>query len=854
MTLQSASTRPAASRDDVWVHTACDYCNANCPIVVHRVNGVVIKIEGDPDSPHSRGRLCSKGQSALMTLYDPNRLTTPLKRTNPEKGLGIDPKFVPISWEEALTTVAQRLGQIRKENPQKLIVTTWDVNGMPMFTPWSNAFGTANNTRINPSCGDAIHPLTYLINGTFQQEIDLDYCNYAILLGAQYGFNAGVNATLIAQKMADARMRGMKVVVVDPVGTNAAAKADEWVPIRPGTDAALALAMVNLLINEYGLYDAEFLKHRSNAPYLVGPDGSYVRDPSSRKPLVWDTAGGRAVPFDTAGIAEALEGTYKVGGVQCKPAFQLLKEHTSRYTPEMASEITTVPPATIRRIARDFGEAAKIGSTIVIGGKELPLRPAAIKPFNGVMRHAHATLTGLAVLLLNLVIGGIYVPGSYRGTNLIGPDRRWHDEVEPDGLLVTPEVLGLHDVNYYTRDVRAPETINWGEMLPFAHGMGGILHLNMLDPQRIKNLPYRPEAIIVSRTNPVMTGAGPKQTAEVMRRIPFVVCFAQEIDETGEFADIIFPDTHALERCNLFPQRMRINVSPASGQFYWGLQQPVVDPPPGVRHWVEVLFDLAERMGFREEFNITLNTAFKLRGDLALKPEQKYTYAEVLDRRTRNAIGLDKGLDYLKQHGQHTKVRTVEEAYPIAEVKARFPIYFEIITRHVPKIQSVAAELGYHVDTSDYMALPDWKPCPAYNEVDPEFDLFGVNYKVPMHHHSVTARNPWLTEVSDRHPYFSHIMIGPEAARRRGIKDGDQVWVESTFGGKQKAIARVTECIHPEVVGIAGVLGGWASGKGAGRGKGVHYASLLSLTEERIDWISSASDQCIRLKVTKATP
>src|SRR3990172_6585941 len=92
---------------DEWVPTVCYMCFNCCGIRVHRVDGVVVKIDGDPDHPHNYGKICAKGQAGIMNLYDPYRAKTPLKRTNPEKGVGIDPKWQEISWEEALDTVAK---------------------------------------------------------------------------------------------------------------------------------------------------------------------------------------------------------------------------------------------------------------------------------------------------------------------------------------------------------------------------------------------------------------------------------------------------------------------------------------------------------------------------------------------------------------------------------------------------------------------------------------------------------------------------------------------------------------------------------------------------------------------------
>src|SRR5665811_2288490 len=110
----------------------------------------------------------------------------------------------------------------------------------------------------------------------------------------------------------------MKMVVVDPMCNFAAAKASEWVPLRVGTDAPLALAMCNVIVNELGTYDVPYLKAKTNGPYLIGPDKLYVRDPETQKPLVWDIRLGEAKPFDAVPSDDmALEGEFSAGGVTC---------------------------------------------------------------------------------------------------------------------------------------------------------------------------------------------------------------------------------------------------------------------------------------------------------------------------------------------------------------------------------------------------------------------------------------------------------------------------------------------------------------------------------------------------------
>jgi len=239
-------------REDVWLHSVCETCFAFCGILAHRQDGVVVKIEGDPNCPASAGHLCARGQAALISLYDPSRIQRPLLRTNPEKGIGVDPKWREISWEQALDLLTEKLQKVRAEDPRKLVIATFDhyALGVMIRPAWAVAFGTPNSDWVGYYCGNYLHASMYLTNGSFHSDFDLDYCNYAILLGNQQGFMGGLNANVAARKMAEARRRGMRLVVVDPVGTNAAAKADEWVPIRPGTDGAFILSLVHILLNE----------------------------------------------------------------------------------------------------------------------------------------------------------------------------------------------------------------------------------------------------------------------------------------------------------------------------------------------------------------------------------------------------------------------------------------------------------------------------------------------------------------------------------------------------------------------------------------------------------------------------
>ncbi|MBI2873643.1 MAG: molybdopterin-dependent oxidoreductase [Firmicutes bacterium] len=849
-----AQTQRNAAKDDVWVPTVCYMCYNACNIRVHRVDGVVVKIEGNPESPHNGSRVCAKGHAAIMGLYNPYRVTKPLRRTNPEKGPGVDPGWVEISWEEALAAIADRLKSIRETDPRKLAVLSFDTQGFgTLGNVWTTAFGTPN---VNPGsadyyCGNANHPISWSVDGTFFSEPDYHYAKYCILFGSQHGIPGFTKNPLgLAPRLADARQKGgLKLVVVDPYCNTAASKANEWVPIRPGTDAALALALANVLLNEEGIYDREFLARCTNAPYLIGDDGYYARDGEGHA-QVWDQASGKAVPFHTEGARPALEGTFQVdGGRQARPAFALVKEHVQKYTPEKAEEITTVPAATIRRIAREFGRAASIGSTITLEGKVLPYRPAVADWSKGAIAHKHGMHTGWAIQLLDTIVGAVDVPGGHLGVSSKGPG--WEPTEGPDGLLVPAQKIAMGGIPYPPKKPVRPNTAEVNELFPAASYAQPMLLDVLKDPEKY-GLDYKVEMLINCRSNYMMTSVDPEAVAESFGKIPFIVSFALNIDETAELADIVLPDTHVLERLDALPNRIYGWILPGQGEWYWTVRQPVVDPPPGVRHWTEVMYHLAERIGMLEDLYFTFNANLKIGEPFRLKPGRVYSHEELVDAYFKSLFGSEHGVAWFKENFMLKEPRSIEEAYPRPFIKPRLPIYLEHFKRQGPQVQAVTAELGLEDwDVSDYQALPDWGPCESYSRRG-EYDLIAIMAKQAFHTHSFTVDAAWLNELGDQYPDSKAVLINPATARRKGLADGDEVILRTPDGKEGRTRVRCFEGVHPEVVVIPGLHGHWARDRRKYiENPGLHFNSLLAYDLRKIDMASSAFDACVKVKVTK---
>lgn len=851
------------ANEDVWIPSTCGMCYNQCGILVHRVDGTVVKIEGNPKSPLGKGRLCPRGLAGLQLLYDPHRLDRPLRRTNPEKGIGVDPRWAEIGWDKALDVVAGKLKEVRDEDPRGLHMSATVVSLPPtMFAmvAFMPAFGSLNVLISDGhQCGNAEHILARTLHASVTTNPDAAYCDYLLLFGCQVGLGAYYTLTTMAQDIADARVRGMKVVVVDPYLSPAAEKADEWVPLRPGTDGALACALLSLLLNEYGLYDADYVARHTDGPYLVGSDGLYCRD-GAGKPLVWDGVARIARPFDDAGLGRAaIEGSFEVKGASCKPVFQLLKEQVARWTPERASQVTTIPAGDIRRIALDFGQAARIGATITIEGRELPLRPAATLYFKGAHGHDNAWPTSLAIELLNEVVGASNVPGGLLGCNPIcsgHPETglpRWAPGADADGLLQAGMLLHNEPdgrMDAWPPRPQAPEMPNLRDLIgwPISTAM---TPATLNDPENFA-FPVRPKMLLNYGSNLLMSVARPEVCFDAFKDC-FVVCVNLYSDETAEaLADIVLPDTCYLERLDPVPNWIRHHFPVGLGDWGHQIRQPAVAPVGERRDFIDVLRELARRLGFADTLNVMLNFYWGLEPPYALAPDGEYTWEEIADRVYRCWFGPERGLDWFKANGVVTWPKRVEEVYWKPFTHARAPLYYEWVKRYGAEVRRIADERSIRgIDTSGFVPLPDWRPCQALGE-HPGYDFQAIYYRVPWHTFSLTYEIPWLDEVSESEPYSYFVCVNTAAARARGLADGDAIWVEAVDGARVRGRVKQTEGIHPEVVAIANNGGHWARGMPLARGKGVFFNQLLPLDLRHVDLVSLTMDCDARVKLYKA--
>jgi len=276
-----------------WIPSCCNMCGGQCGIMVHVVNGVVEKIEPNNWNPNNYsnistdffrgyteaygcaegGAICPKGNAGIVQLYDPDRVKRPLKRTNPDKSPGADPRWQEISWDQALDEIAARMKALRDAGEaHKLIWFSEDHSFTHPQQDFCKLYGTPNYSNHSNLCDVARKASFKTVMGHDRPLADFIESKYILLFG--WNPTSALKWIHLGRIVTQALERGARLAVVDPYLSDTAVKAHEWLAIRPATDGALALAMAHVIIRD-GLYDREFVQ-----TWTTGFDefAAYVRD------------------------------------------------------------------------------------------------------------------------------------------------------------------------------------------------------------------------------------------------------------------------------------------------------------------------------------------------------------------------------------------------------------------------------------------------------------------------------------------------------------------------------------------------------------------------------------------------
>jgi phenylacetyl-CoA:acceptor oxidoreductase len=893
----------------------CYNCVAGPDLLTVKVtDGVAVEIgpnfAGLGQHP-SDGKPCVKAYGLIQKTYHPQRIRTPMKRTNPRKGRSEDPRFVPISWDEALDTIAARLLQIRAEgvlDEQGLprVAATFGHGGTPAnymgtfpaflqaWGPVDYSFGSGQGVK----CVHSEHLYGEYWHRAFTVSADTPLAEYILSFGANNEVTGGPCA---AARHAAARVRGATRVQIEPHLSITAAASAQWVPIKPKTDAAFMFALIHVLLHEQPRerLDLVFLRDMTSAPYLVGPHGFYLRDAQTLAPLVWDRRAGRPAAHDAPGIEPLLEGTVVVAnaielgadeerwdhaGVLAETAFTKLVAHMRPYSPEWAAAICEAPAATIRRLGGELLDHARIGQTIVIDGETLPWRPVAVILGKTVNNGWGAYECCWSRTLLAVLVGALEVPGGTLGTTvrLNKPHEDRHASVVPgvDGFM-------LNNLNPTGKDtwVRKPTGRNAHRTLvPLSRNSGawsqalGPTHLAWMFQQSTPehwSQATKPQVWFAYRTNPAISFWDTNAVAATMATFPFTVCFAHTPDETNHMADILLPEATDLEGTQL----IRLGKTKFVEQ-YWLHQgfvrrQPAVEPQGEARDFTWISTELARRTGLLADYNASINRGAcgvplkTAQRDFSLDPCAPHSVEEIWDAVCKAASHeLTHGaevhdLAWFKQHGLMTRPFRQGGWYLYPTLK-RQGLRFEL--PYQERLLRIGRELANRLHEGEihwwdrqlleYQPLPEWHDFPGMWEEDlvrrgykpQDFPFWLITTKSMQYHAGGNASIQLMDEVANNMRGHRAVMIHAATAAKLGIEAGDLVEVASVIGSTVGP-ASLLQGIRPDTLLIIGQFDHWATPYA----KNLHAPSLNTIAPmslELTDATGSGAD-IVRVRVRR---
>ena len=375
------------------IRSVCGLCHNACPITVAMEGESVVSVGGVPDDPRTKGKICSRGLAATQILNDPRRLTHPIKRKG-ERGEGI---WQPISWDQALTEVAATFNDIKEKHGAESVIfgrgqaALWDFS-YDMLVRLTHAFGTepamgASECFLPRASAEGV------TNGGYPMVADFDHTDLIILWGRQPAFSSST----LSHYLFAAKNRGADIVSIDPICFHMTAKSDMFIPIIPGTDLALALAMLYVIVNE-SLWDKDFVQQYTNDP-------------------------------DLSVLGSHLNGNNR--------------ERTI-YSPEWAEQITSVPAKDITILARKYASTKK---ACLLAGHGLE------------GRSGNTFQTSRAIAILRSITGHINTQGGDLIVPL-GPLRDpnfyLNDRVAPEGSYSSEAVVNFNLPTYVPEGVTYP--------------------------------------------------------------------------------------------------------------------------------------------------------------------------------------------------------------------------------------------------------------------------------------------------------------------------------------------------------------------------------------------------------------
>lgn len=524
-----------------------NHCGGTCPLACKVRGGRMVQVEPNDATEDRYQTICLKGVAEVQHIYGKKRIQTPLKRVG-ERGAN---EFVSISWDEALDTLVDTVTDLQGRYGKDCVLVKSSSEAQSPFLASLLGAQTGGFTGIDVGVGNGLDPAIGWGGGYAMatgEARDWVNANMVLTVGSNFLESSLPNARLFFE----AKEAGAKMVVVDPHFSTTAGKAHQWVPITPGTDAALFLAMVSQIL-ENKWYDEQFVLNHTAMPYLVDDATGlllrdHAEDPNAEEPetgetnpfFVWDKKSLQAVAYTNAAAEPALEGSFTVGGKTYTTVFGLLKKSQQPYSLAWAEGKTGIPADTIRQLTKEYACDGPACLGVGWGGND---------------KMSNADISGHAAALLVALTGNIGKPGASVGVFVGGAYNGYSGTLGswklPKSFATADSEVSAFDLMYKENNVKA------------------LIALGDTVQQKFGNM---------------------NKTTEWIKGLDFVVSIDVYFTEGAKWADLILPV------CSRFENDEEIGGI-TSGYNNLVLQTKVIDPlfESKTDFWVEK--EIAKRLG-----------------------------------------------------------------------------------------------------------------------------------------------------------------------------------------------------------------------------------------------------------------
>ena len=818
--MADAAPMAAAPGKGKWVPTVCQGCTSWCAAEGFVQDGRVVKVRGHHLSKSSGGHVCPRGHMGVGQMYDPDRVKVPMKRTNPQKGRGIDPKFVPISWDEALDTIADKMMELRKANETHkfmLMRGRYTYCRDVIYDALPKIFGSNNNISHSAICAEAEKFGPYYTEGYWDyRDYDLENTKYVICFGGDpIASNRQVpNAIRQWGKVLDQAT----VVAIDPRFSATASKAHEWMPVKPGEDGALAMAIAHVILTE-GLWSREFVgdfKDGNNA-FKAG------------------------ATVDEAAFDETLtNGVVKWWNIELKDR-----------TPEWAEKICLVSAEQIRRVATGFAKAAPNVMCWMAPG-------AAMQPRGAYASMGAHALNGLVGAVDNK--GGVLQKMSAKYTHIpmYGDKfKKYKDEIAVAG--------SKHKVKIDQRGTLEFPALN--------KKPGGGVVTNRAADGILDDNPNEIKVAIGYWNNLAFSCSGASRWEKALTKLPFFAHIVTNPSEMSQYADIVLPASfHMFERWGLLPSKY-------NRYSYIGIQQPMVKPLWDTRtDETEIMWMLAKKLsdkGFTKLFDYFQTEMVDPETKKAAANEAEFAeiVVKIMTEKQWNPAKYHSG-DKFSSWAEFVKVGLWQSPqFPFKKLwkkgfkteTKKFEFYSETLKKQLAKhAKNHKVSIDKVMEVTQYTArgelafVPHWEPA-KYHGDEKEFPYIFMDSRSRLSREGRSQNLKEFYEFRKVDPGDTSngdfLKINPKDAGALGLKDGDKVKITSPEKSVE-SVVKLWEGVRPGTVNKTYGAGHWAYGRVAAAdyskhiSRGFNNNELLPADYDRLSG-STARHAVTRVKIEK---